>query len=218
MSKFSDNLKRLRKEINFTQEELAKALNVTKSRINMYECGEREPNFEMLESIADYFNVDMNYLLGETDVKNSKQQDDIRKKYDSIYSNRVKKIPVLGEVAAGFPMFAEENIIDYEEIPAERAKNDDYFALKIHGDSMEPRIWNNDVVIVRKQSDVDSGDIAIVIVNGDLGTCKKVVKHSSGISLISFNSKYEPMFYTFDDIKTLPLTIIGKVVELRGKL
>ena len=71
MSVFSENLKKLRKEINFTQEELAKALNVTKSRINMYERGEREPKFEMLENIADYFNVDMNFLLGKTNVRNS---------------------------------------------------------------------------------------------------------------------------------------------------
>ena len=172
-----------------------------------YETGAATPNPETLKRIAEIFNVSTDYLLGNNQV--SKKQTE---------NPSVVKIPVLGEVAAGFPMFADENIIDYEEIPAEMAKNDDYFALKIHGDSMEPRICSGDVVIVRKQSDVDSGDIAIVIVNGDLGTCKKVVKHSSGISLISFNSKYEPMFYTFDDIKTLPLTIIGKVVELRGKL
>ena len=156
------------------------------------ENGNSNPSFEFLLKIAKIFNVSTDYLLGNNQV--SKKQ---------TKNPAVVKIPVLGEVAAGVPIFADENIIDYEEIPAEMAKNDDYFALKIHGDSMEPRIWNNDVVIVRKQSDVDSGDIAIVIVNGDLGTCKKVVKHSSGISLISFNSKYEPMFYTTDEIKTL---------------
>lgn len=194
----------LRKRKKLSQKDFGKIIGAAQNTVSQWENGSREPDSETINRIAKFFNVSIDYLLGnETSTKAS--------------DNGIK-IPVLGEVAAGFPMFADENIIDYEEIPAEMAKNDDYFALKIHGDSMEPRIWNNDVVIVRKQSDVDSGDIAIVIVNGDLGTCKKVVKHSSGISLISFNSKYEPMFYTTDEIKTLPITIIGKVVELRGKL
>ena len=201
-----EHLKQLRESKNLTQKELSNMLNVDRTTYAKWENGNSNPSFEFLLKIAKIFNVSTDYLLGNNQV--SKKQ---------TKNPAVVKIPVLGEVAAGFPMFADENIIDYEEIPAEMAKNDDYFALKIHGDSMEPRICSGDVVIVRKQSDVDSGDIAIVIVNGDLGTCKKVVKHSSGISLISFNSKYEPMFYTTDDIKTLPLTIIGKVVELRGK-
>lgn len=202
-----EHLKQLRESKNLTQKELSNMLNVDRTTYAKWENGNSNPSFEFLLKIAKIFNVSTDYLLGNNQV--SKKQ---------TKNPAVVKIPVLGEVAAGVPIFADENIIDYEEIPAEMAKNDDYFALKIHGDSMEPRIWNNDVVIVRKQSDVDSGDIAIVIVNGDLGTCKKVVKHSSGISLISFNSKYEPMFYTTDEIKTLPITIIGKVVELRGKL
>ncbi len=202
-----EHLKQLRESKNLTQKELSNMLNVDRTTYAKWENGNSNPSFEFLLKIAKIFNVSTDYLLGNNQVLKKQTK-----------NPAVVKIPVLGEVAAGFPMFADENIIDFEEIPAEMAKNDDYFALKIHGDSMEPRIWNNDVVIVRKQSDVDSGDIAIVIVNGDLGTCKKVVKHSSGISLISFNSKYEPMFYTTDEIKTLPLTIIGKVVELRGKL
>lgn len=201
-----EKLKSARKATGISQKDIAKKLFISQQAYAKYETGAATPNPETLKRIAEIFNVSTDYLLGNNQV--SKKQTE---------NPSVVKIPVLGEVAAGIPIFADENIIDYEEIPAEMAKNDDYFALKIHGDSMEPRIWNNDVVIVRKQSDVDSGDIAIVIVNGDLGTCKKVVKHSSGISLISFNSKYEPMFYTTDDIKTLPLTIIGKVVELRGK-
>ena len=202
-----ERLKSARKATGISQKDIAKKLFISQQAYAKYETGAATPNPETLKRIAEIFNVSTDYLLGNNQVLKKQTK-----------NPAVVKIPVLGEVAAGFPMFADENIIDFEEIPAEMAKNDDYFALKIHGDSIEPRIWNNDVVIVRKQSDVDSGDIAIVIVNGDLGTCKKVVKHSSGISLISFNSKYEPMFYTTDEIKTLPLTIIGKVVELRGKL
>lgn len=202
-------IKELRNEKNVSQKKLADKLSVSRSTVAMWETGASQPDTNMLLQLAEFFNVSVDYLLSNENSSNAQIK---------THSKNSVEIPVLGEVAAGFPMFADENIIDYEEIPAEMAKNDDYFALKIHGDSMEPRICSGDVVIVRKQSDVDSGDIAIVIVNGDLGTCKKVVKHSSGISLISFNSKYEPMFYTTDEIKTLPLTIIGKVVELRGKL
>ncbi len=199
----------LRKSKGLSQKDFGKLIGAAQNTVCNWENGNREPDTQTLNKIANFFNVTVDYLIDDNNINN-----------DNMFSKNSNsiKIPVLGEVAAGFPMFADENIIDYEEIPAEMAKNDDYFALKIHGDSMEPRICSGDVVIVRKQSDVDSGDIAIVIVNGDLGTCKKVVKHSSGISLISFNSKYEPMFYTTDEIKTLPLTIIGKVVELRGKL
>ena len=81
---------------------------------------------------------------------------------------------------------------------------------------MEPRICNNDVVIVRKQSDVESGDIAIVLINGDSGTCKKILKYENGITLLSFNVAYEPRFFTNEEINTLPVTIIGKSCRVKG--
>ena len=83
---------------------------------------------------------------------------------------------------------------------------------------MEPRICDGDVVIVRQQNDADSGDIVIALVNGDDATCKRLTKYTGGIGLISLNSKYEPMMFSEEDIKDKPVKIIGKVVELRGKL
>lgn len=127
------------------------------------------------------------------------------------------KIPVLGYVRAGMPMEAVEEIIDYEEISEEMARQGEYFGLQIKGDSMEPRIKEGDVVIVRKQSDVISGDIAVVMVNGEDATVKKIVKHENGISLLPFNQAYAPLFYTQDEAVSLPVEIIGRVVELRGK-
>lgn len=204
-----NRIKEIRKRNNLSQSEFAKLFNVHQTAVSQWETGRTVPDFEIFKQMAKVFNVSLDYLIGE-----SESQINIALSQNT----NSTKIPVLGEVAAGLPIFADDNIIDYEEIPTEMAKNGEYFALKIHGDSMEPRIYNNDIVIVRKQDDVDNGDIAIVIVNGDLGTCKKVIKHSSGISLVSLNSKYEPMFYTADEILKLPLTIIGKVIELRGKL
>ena len=158
---------------------------------------------ESLEKFASYFGVSKSFLC-------------TKQKAPAVSSGI--KIPVLGYVAAGIPIEAIENIIDYEEISSEQINpNFDYFGLKIKGDSMSPRIQDGDVVIVRKQSDVDSGDIAIVCVNGDSATCKQIKKHSEGISLIPFNTSHEVKFYSNQEIESLPISIIGKVVELRGK-
>lgn len=129
------------------------------------------------------------------------------------------RIPVLGKVVAGIPLEAVQDVIDYEEIPARMVHgNEEYFGLQIKGDSMAPRILDGDVVIVRKQSDIESGDIAIVLVNGDDATVKRVKKYPSGMTLEGFNPSFEAIFYTSDEIEDLPVEIIGKVVELRGKL
>ena len=127
------------------------------------------------------------------------------------------KIPVLGDVAAGVPIDAITDIIDYEEISEEMAKTGEFFGLRIKGDSMSPRIMEGDIVIVQKTSTVNSGELAVVLVNSEAATVKKYIRHDNGISLISFNSSYEPMFFTASEIESLPVSIIGKVVESRAK-
>ncbi|MBD5542852.1 MAG: hypothetical protein HDR01_01055 [Lachnospiraceae bacterium] len=127
-------------------------------------------------------------------------------------------INVLGRVAAGIPIEAVEDIIDTEEISEDLTKTGKFFGLQIHGDSMEPRMYEGDVVIVRQQEDAESGDIVIALVNGNDATCKRIMKYAGGISLLSLNSKYEPMMFTDKDIIEKPVKIIGKVIELRGKL
>lgn len=128
------------------------------------------------------------------------------------------RIPVLGNVAAGVPIEAIQEILDYEEITPELAKTGEFFALKIHGASMEPRMVEGDVVIVKRQDDVDSGDIAIVLVNGNDATVKRIRKQASGITLIATNtSVYEPHYYSNEEIANLPVKILGRVVELRAK-
>lgn len=129
------------------------------------------------------------------------------------------RIPVLGRVVAGIPIEAIEEVIDWEEIPQRLAASGKFFALRVCGHSMEPRILEGDVVIVRQQEDVESGDIAIVMVNGDEATVKRVKKQEDGITLIATNtSVYEPHFYSNQEIRDLPVRILGKVVELRGKV
>ena len=127
------------------------------------------------------------------------------------------QIPVLGTVAAGIPISAVEDILDYEEVPQSWESQGEFFGLRIKGDSMEPRMESGDVVIVKQQSDANSGDTVIVLVNGDDATCKRLQKTDNGIMLVSTNPKYPPMFYSDEDIRTKPVVILGKVVELRQK-
>lgn len=208
MGKFQNILKSLRATKGLTQDELSKQLNISRSTIGMYEKGAREPDFETLELIADYFNVDTDYLLGRTTKTTYIPSPALRKGVS---------INVLGRVAAGIPIDAIEEVIDTEEITEEMAKTGEFFGLKIKGNSMEPRIYENDVVIVRQQNDAESGDVVIATINGDEATCKRLRKYRDWIELISNNPSYEPMFFSNEEILSKPVRIIGKVVELRGK-
>ena len=206
---FAEKLKELRQQKGMTQSELAKLLKMQRSTLGMYETGKREPNFETLNMFANFFNVDMNTLMDMNNTSNQNPSSPVR----SI------KIPVLGTVVAGVPLEAVENIIGWEEISPAMAATGEHFALRIKGTSMEPRICEGDVVIVRKQEDIESGDTAIVLVNGAEATVKKVKKTEEGIMLIANNmAVYSPHFYSNKEIEELPVRIIGKVVELRGKL
>lgn len=128
------------------------------------------------------------------------------------------KVPVLGYVAAGIPIDAIEEVIGWEDISSARYRDGEYFGLVIKGSSMEPKISDGDIVIVRKQSDVNYGETAVVLVNGDEATVKKIKKTPSGVTLVPTNPAYDPVFFTNEEIEALPVTIIGRVVELRAKI
>lgn len=204
---FKDRLRDLRLSRGLTLQQVADYVGLQKAAIYKYEHGLTvNPKRSLIEKLATLFQVSPSYLLGIVD--------------DDKSADMVKgvKIPVLGTVAAGIPITAITDVEDWEEIPEAMAKTGSYFALRIKGQSMEPRICNGDVVIVKQQSDVDTGDVAIVLVNGDEATVKEIKKLDTGIMLIGWNTAvYSPRFYSAKDIKTLPVKIIGKVVELRGK-
>ncbi len=185
------------------QSELAKVLFVNQTAISQWERGVTTPSPTMLLKLSELYGVSTDYLLGKDSSKPQKSG---------------VKIPVLGNVAAGIPIEAIEDILDYEEIDESMTRNgEEYFALRIKGQSMEPKMSEGDVVIVRKQSDADTGAIAVVLVNGDSATVKKIKKTESGIMLIPLNPDYEIMFYSAEEVQTLPVRILGKVVELRAK-
>ncbi len=201
-------LKMLREEKGLTQKDLAEKLSLTPKAISFYELGSREPSGDALIHMAHILGTTTDYLLGNSTTKEANQK-----------VGRGVRIPVLGRVVAGIPIEAVEEILDYEEITPELAASGEFFALKIRGHSMEPRMMEGDVVIVRRQDDVESGDIAIVLVNGNEATVKRVKKQEDGITLIATNtSVYEPHYYSNKEIEELPVRILGKVVELRGKL
>lgn len=156
------------------------------------------------------------YLLGLTDTPTESLTQPLSQ---SLSKERGVRIPVLGRVVAGIPIEAIEEVIDWEEIPQRLAASGKFFALRVCGHSMEPGILEGDIVIVRQQEDVDNYDTAIVLVNGDEATVKRVKKQKEGITLIATNtSVYEPHFYSNQEIHDLPVKILGKVVEMRRKL
>lgn len=194
-------IKLAREDLKLTKRELAKRLGVHESSINKYEKGLVDIPLSKISELSRVLNVTEAYLMG----------------WEEEQKTQGLKIPVLGTVAAGIPISAIEDILDYEEVPQSWENQGEFFGLRIKGDSMEPRMESGDVVIVKQQSDANSGDTVIVLVNGDDATCKKLQKTDNGIMLVSTNPKYPPMFYSNEEIVTKPVVILGKVVELRQK-
>lgn len=204
MSEISEKILTLVEQKEISYGELSKKTNIPKSALQRYATGET-PKIPIprIEAIAKALGVSAAWIMGWDDE-------------DNIHNEAVQ-IPVLGYVRAGIPMNAIENILDYEEISQAQARTGDFFGLQIKGDSMEPRITDGDIVIVKKQETVENGEIAVVLVNGDDATVKKFYRTDAGVKLVSTNPKYDPFFYTPAEVNNLPVTIIGKVVELRAK-
>lgn len=195
-------LKFLRKERNWTQQDVADMLGIERSTYTRYETGSTEPNFDILERLSQIFDVSTDILIGKSTIP-------------TISGGR--RIPVLGDVAAGIPIEAITDIVDYEEIDSALAKTGEFFGLRIKGDSMEPRMREGDVVIVRQQDSAETGDTVVVLVNGDSATVKKIKYGPDGITLLPTNPAHDPFFYSAAEVEQLPVRVIGRVVELRAK-
>lgn len=198
----SKNLKKYLKLYSVSRMQLSESLGISYSTVSDWINGNAYPRIDKIEMMANYFGINKSDLVEE-------------EKYNNEIS--ALKIPVLGNVAAGIPITAVEDILDYEEVPSSWQSQGEFFALRIKGDSMQPRMESGDVVIVKQQSDANSGDTVIALVNGDDATCKRLEKTDNGIMLVSTNPKYPPMFFSKEDIVNKPVVILGKVVEFRGK-
>jgi hypothetical protein len=185
-----------------------------KSHLSQYVNGKSNPDNEKIFLLSKVFGVSEAWLLGY-DVPRYK----VTEEFDEDISPKPQglKIPVLGTVAAGIPISAVEDILDYEEIPQSWQNQGEFFGLRIKGDSMKPDINDGDTVIVKQQSTANNGDVVIALVNGDDATCKKFEKLDNGIMLISNNSEYSPMYFSNEEVTTKPVVIVGRVLELRRK-
>lgn len=201
-----DIFDKLIKEKGITAYKVSKETGISTVILTNWKNGKSTPKLDKLQKIAEYLNVDLEYLIGTSSVKSATNE---------AYKKEPTKVPVLGSVPAGIPIEAIEDILDYEEIDEDMAKTGTFFALKIKGDSMYPLIIEDDIVIVRKQDNIESGQVAIVMVNGDEATCKKVVKKENGIMLVGYNPEFTPLYYSAEEVESKPVRIIGKVMEAR---
>ena len=185
------------------------------------------PTTKNIKKVADVLGCSVAYLTGESDFIT--EQDAVIAKWTEQQSagladevRRIEagiRIPVLGSVPCGIPADAVEfwDTDEWEEISEKMSRQGTFFALKVKGDSMSPRIQKGDVLIVQQTPDAESGEVVIAKVNGQDACCKKLIKHPEGIVLQSFNPSYEPMYFSNEEILQKPVQIIGKVVENRQK-
>ena len=202
---FRENLKFYLTKKQSSQLDLANYLNVSNTTVNNWVKGYSMPRMDKVDRICQFF------MITRADLLENKSQEESPTRHA-----KGIRIPVLGRVAAGIPIEAIEDIDEWEEIPEAMAKNGEYFALRIKGESMSPKLQPGDIVIVKKQNDVDTGDTAIVLVNGNDATVKQIKKTEAGIMLVGLNLEvYQPHFYSNKEIEELPVKIIGKVIESR---
>ena len=197
-----------RTDMGISKKELAERVKVSAATITRYEKGQfADPKIPVLDAIANTLGVNPLWICLRSDEKHAAPP---RKKY--------VKIPVLGAVVAGEPIEAIEDIEGYEEIPERLARTGDFFGLRVRGASMEPTLQEGDVIICKSVQTCDTGDIAVVMINGDEATVKEIKRGMDGVTLIGHNvSVFPPKFYSNQEIESLPVRIIGIAYEVRRK-
>lgn len=214
-------IKKFRTDRGLTQKQLAEMCGTYDSAIRKYEAEKNIPRIDMIKKIANALGVHDVQLL--TDIEDdsiafSLSDDDSFDVPRFVPGQRLAKIPVFDRIYAG------RHISDYSEylcfLPVDEniAETGDFYGLQIDDNSMEPRILSGDIVIVKRQNYIDSGDIAILLIGTEDAICKRVVKNNDGLTLISFNPSVAPVSYTKKEVEEIPVRIVGRVVELRAKL
>lgn len=188
-------LREARKAKGLTQVEVSRIIGISQNGYSDWETGKNRVDARSLGRLAELYGVTVNYLLGidENDAP-----------------AKGVRIPVLGSVAAGIPIDAIQDIVDYEEIDADMAAAGEYFGLRIKGSSMEPRIREGDVVIVRRQEEAETGDTVVVLVNGDSATVKRIKIEPNGIALIPNNPAYDTRFYSAAESSSCPSASLAR--------
>ena len=199
-----NRIKKLREEFHMTQQELADKLNGAKSTIAMYENETRKPSMEVLIKLSEIFNCSIDYLLGKSDIKTPDLKD------------KLFLIPIVGKVAAGKPIFANENIEGYlpiDPLMYNLTSPNGFFFLQIQGESMNKLIKNGSYALIKKQDYAENGDVIVAIVNGDDEATVKRYKQLNEqfimLEPVSEDSSFQPITI---DLKSTKFSIIGKVV------
>nr|DAZ19422.1 MAG TPA: Repressor protein CI [Caudoviricetes sp.] len=223
---FSDRLKKAMSDKQMKQVDLCNKTGIDKALISNYLSGKYKAKQDKLHKLAIALDVSEGWLMGY-DVDMDREWFEEKEPSEISIDNaryietttKTIKIPVLGKVPAGVPIEAIQDILGYEEIPASMLKSgNNYFALKIDGDSMYPDYKTGDIIIIKQQNDCNSGDDCVVMVNGDDATFKRVIKQEKSIILKPLNNNYEPYYFNEYEILTKPVKIIGIAIEVRRKL
>lgn len=233
----------LRKKAGIRQDTLASKLNVSRTTISMWENGSSLPSYETLSELSKIFGESVDLIVQTITPWNDEREMEfqalennadkisflekhgIPQQHAKFYhmeknrevSKKKTRIPVLGYVKGGNPSAAYEEVIGYEEITEEMMHSGDYFGLIVKGDSMEPRFAEGDTVIVRKQSCADNGNIIVAMIGENDATIKKLILDEKGMILQPLNPAYKPKYFSKEDVRNIPVTVLGKVVELRAK-
>lgn len=223
---FANRLNKALKYNNMKAIELSNKTGINKSLISNYLNGNFKAKQDKLTEMAEVLNVSETWLMGydvsmdrewlkDSEIDNATLINNFYIEDDS----KNIKIPILGKIPAGVPLEAIEDIDGYVEVSKSIVKDPyNLFALRISGDSMSPEYKTNDIVIVKKQFEFNSGDDCVVMVNGDDATFKRVIKQEDSIILKPLNNNYEPTFFSKKDILDRPVKIIGVAIEVRRKL
>lgn len=224
-------LRDIREQLGYSIYDVNKLCDISPSYLSLMENGKRKPSAIILKKIAPIYSL--NYLdlyekAGYIDLINDEKYISTGTTPDNIYdqlknigtmyisNTEMVKIPVLGVVKAGYDYLAQENWIGTIDVEKNIVSDgSEYFALKVVGDSMSPVLIQDDIVVIKKQNDFENGDIVVAIVNGNEATIKKGKKTDSSITLQPLNPSYDPLVFTYDEVKSIPVTIVGIVKQLK---
>lgn len=206
----AQNIKRYMRKKNISRRELCDALGFNYNTLADWLHARKYPRIDKIEMMANYFGI---------------SKADLVEQYSEDSANRIGaldmiKIPVLGRVVAGDPREAIQEADEFMYIPSmDHRRSEDYFALRVFGESMEPNLMDGDIAIVRIQPDIDSGQVAVVLIDNQDSTVKRVFKSQDGITLVADNpAVFSPRFFTNDDCLTLPVQILGRVVSIQREM
>ncbi|MBQ1595893.1 MAG: helix-turn-helix domain-containing protein [Clostridia bacterium] len=221
-----NSIEHLRKQKGITQGELGAAIGVTKTAISYYENEKRQLTADILQKLAEYFGVSTDEILG----LNESKQEPIGKPIDPAefppqtltrqplpdLEKETALIPILGSVRAGYDYIAEEEMLGWLKVePSFKAMHPQAFALYVKGDSMSPEIHHNDIAVCLPDQEIRDNDVAVICVNGDEGTVKRVRFEDNGLTLLPANPRYKAHRYTPEDVESLPVILRARVVEVR---